>query len=70
MSVVENKTVKPADIVYVGDSDWKCDFCKKPESEVGNLSSGRFKSGWDYQVCKSCKEEKTFNDLKTRENNC
>lgn len=33
--------------------DYKCDICKKPESEVGNLRSGRVNS-IDYQICNNC----------------
>lgn len=34
--------------------DWECDFCNKPESEVGELLTGRTPLGRDYQICQEC----------------
>jgi len=36
------------------EQDWVCDLCDKPESEVGELLSGRTPKGRDYQICRSC----------------
>ena len=37
--------------------EYECDFCHKPESEVGNLYCGRNNIGRDYQFCKLCKKK-------------
>jgi len=42
-----NEPVKPI--------DYTCDFCGKPESEVGNLYCGRNRFGRDFQICHTCK---------------
>ena len=41
--------------------DWVCDMCNKPESEVGELYSGRTSIGRDYQICKECKNKHNLN---------
>lgn len=39
---------------------YKCDFCGKHESEVGDLICGRNQTGRDFQFCEGCKEEKNI----------
>lgn len=40
--------------------EYCCDFCGRPESEVGDFICGRNGIGRDYQFCRKCAEEKNI----------
>jgi hypothetical protein len=44
-------------------TEYYCNICHKPESEVGDLMSGRVSTGLDYKVCRSCMNSIIFDKL-------